>query len=330
MDLPSANDEAPRNLIEEVVCRHLLPLVLQQQQATNDEQQQPAAPIVGYEWWVHTRPVAANLGHNLHFDTDEAWLAQEQQLAHPVVSSVLYLTGGGAGGGATVVLDQTPESTVNASTAWLARPVDNAYLTFPGNLLHGVLPCRGNNHHSSDDDDVDDDSDQHTGLTAATNDEDDESLLDATWKLWNVSCASEQKSAPVHRLTFMVGFWTRRVSDRMMKQKVYGPCGPLPSKKEATWVQAIYQGYSEETNQETLAVRRDVPSVALPRVTPAWEKLLIASPTAAPPLSIPRALDHRYFVAHAPTCFRESLFERSGQGVDDDDDPDTSIEHDDE
>ena len=35
--------------------------------------------IIGAEWWVHHRPVGANLGHQLHFDTDEALLDQKQE-----------------------------------------------------------------------------------------------------------------------------------------------------------------------------------------------------------------------------------------------------------
>jgi hypothetical protein len=122
----------------------------------------------------------------------------------------------------------------------------------------------------------------------------------------------------------------------MKEQKLYGPCGPLPSKEEATWVRALYEGYPKEP---TLAVprRRDVKAVPLPRVTPAWETLTKSTTTTAqPPLSIPRALDHGYFVTNAPTCFRESLFERDTDANvvdnedDDGDDDQDSTEQDDE
>ena len=67
---------------------HVLPLAQSQLKPGHD-------PIVGFEWWVrvHTRSIQANLGHQLHFDTDEAFLAQEKEVTHPAVSSVLYLTG---------------------------------------------------------------------------------------------------------------------------------------------------------------------------------------------------------------------------------------------
>ena len=76
-----------------------------------------ADSIVGYEWWPHTRPVQANLGHNLHFDTDESLLAETGDITHPIVSSVLYLTGG-ADSGATIVFDQTPDSKDIAKHGW--------------------------------------------------------------------------------------------------------------------------------------------------------------------------------------------------------------------
>ena len=74
------------------------------------------------------------------------------RLEHPVLSSVLYLSGstgrpssaadkggGGGGGGPTVVLDQTPEGGP-AMRAWAVHPAEGRFLAFSGNLLHGVLP----------------------------------------------------------------------------------------------------------------------------------------------------------------------------------------------
>ena len=34
-----------------------------------------AERIVGFEWWVHTRAEARSIGHQMHFDTEEASLA---------------------------------------------------------------------------------------------------------------------------------------------------------------------------------------------------------------------------------------------------------------
>jgi len=333
MDLPNNNEDikSPRNLIEDVVCNHLLPLAQQQlskrskdsttEDDEEEETQQPAT-IVGYEWWVHTRPISANLGHNLHFDTDEALLAQDKVITHPVVSSVLYLTGGG-GGGATIVLDQTPDAPTNAESAWLARPVDNSFMTFPGNLLHGVLPCPGKGGAGS----KVDDKIGASSVSATNETSNDDTMLSTISKLWNdqsSSLSAKKEEAPVeqHRLTFMVGFWTRRVPDRMKEQKLYGPCGRIPPIEEegATWVQAIHEGYNDSGRQSHERCA-DIIAADLPRVAPAWEEIhrsqpsssattAATTPTTDPPLEIPRAIDHRYFVADAPTCFRDSLFER--------------------
>ena len=133
--------DCPSNMIEDVIVNHLLPLAERTLQESNVKSS--SQKIVGAEWWTHTRPISANLGHPLHFDTDEVLLRKEKTVSHPIVSSVLYLTGSGGGGGSTVVFDQTPESTEVAKQAWISQPVDNAFMVFPGNLLHGVLPCTG-------------------------------------------------------------------------------------------------------------------------------------------------------------------------------------------
>ena len=123
-------EKEPTNVIEDVIKNHLLPLA---EQECSDES------IVGVEWWVHTRPTGNNLGHPIHFDTDESLLAREKKVSHPVVSSVLYLTGAerdketnSASAGPTIVFDQTPDSTTVASKAWISKPQDNSFMIFPG------------------------------------------------------------------------------------------------------------------------------------------------------------------------------------------------------
>eukprot|EP00808_Paulinella_micropora_P029955 g79967.t1 len=97
----------------------------------------------GIEWWVHKRPSGAHMP--MHFDKDEGLFARKQQLKHPQVSSVLYLTDAG---GATLVVQQTCAS--QDITQMFPRkpragvscaPKRNRYFHFPGNLLHGVLPA---------------------------------------------------------------------------------------------------------------------------------------------------------------------------------------------
>jgi hypothetical protein len=138
-----------------------------------------------------------------------------------------------------------------------------------------------------------------------------------------------------HRLTLMVGFWTRRVPDKMKNQRLYGPCGPMPPcTDEHTWVQEISQGYKQEKggskkgankkggkNKSTKAVAVTTKGagcgsndalkvVPIPRVTPTWESFQTNASMEEPPLMIPRGIDHRFFVHSGSMCFRESLFER--------------------
>lgn len=274
---------AATNLIEDVVCNHLLPLV--RQQLGNE-----AEKIVGYEWWVHTRPVTANLGHQLHFDTDETLLAQDRHVTHPIISSVLYLTAP-PGTGATIILDQTPESRVNAGKAWYCEPVDNSFILFPGNLLHGALPCLGvllptKESHSG----ASDPSDLLSNLTSALK-------------------SKKQRQSAGNRLTLMVGFWTRRVPDSMKDRKLYGPCGALPPKEETAWVETIFKGYPMEPAHQTMS--KEFSGTALHSVAPAWEEISVAKEPKEIPIEIPKEYDHRFFIANAPYCFRDSLFERN-------------------
>jgi hypothetical protein len=286
--------QAPANLFEQVTEEHLMPLAVKQLG------EETAAEICGFEWWVHTRPIQANLGHNLHFDTDEALLSQEGKITHPILSSVLYLTGGEQGG-ATVVLDQTPDDEKNAEQCWRSVPKDNSFLVFPGNLLHGVLPCPG----------------KTPVQEAPPASKSEESIVVSD--LWK-DPASSSPAVPVkHRLTLMVGFWTRRVPDKMKNQRLYGPCGPMPPcTDEHTWVQEISKGYGGKKNKKskkvaatkTITDDANFKTVAIPKITPTWESFHSTASQDEQPLMIPRAIDHRFFVHSGSMCFRESLFER--------------------
>lgn len=256
------HQEKPANLIEAVIQDHLLPRV----------RDYVNAEIVGYEWWVHTRPHQANLGHNLHFDTDEALLSQDKQITHPCVSSVLYLSS--HGGGATIVLDQDPEAQQNAQVAWRSEPQENGLLLFPGHLLHGVLPCGGPNGATES---------EATKVTPSLDD-----------------LQKETAETPAeHRLTFMVGFWTRRVPDRMKNRRLYGPCGPMPPRDAFAWVEALYPAPAPSAPRPL--THRQVTTVG-----PVWEELTSKGAS----LVLPKALDHRFFVDGSPQCFHDSLFER--------------------
>jgi hypothetical protein len=290
--------------------------------------EETAAEICGFEWWVHTRPIQANLGHNLHFDTDEALLSQEGKITHPLLSSVLYLTGGEQGG-ATIVLDQTPDSETNAEQSWRSVPKDNSFLVFPGNLLHGVLPCPGK-----------------APVEAAPASVSKQAVVVSD--LWKDPASSPNAEPVKHRLTLMVGFWTRRVPDKMKNQRLYGPCGPMPPcTDEHTWVQEISKGYgggksggnkkSKKSKQVVATATKSIvddanfKTVPIPRITPTWEAFRSNASQDEPPLMIPRAIDHRFFVHSGSMCFRESLFERDEfDDMDDEEDEEGDEEEEDQ
>ena len=330
----------PGNLLEDVIWNHFYPLIEEQVSAqSTGSTEEDNTPICGAEWWVHTRPVKANLGHNLHFDTDEALLAQESVITHPLYSSVMYLTGGSKAqeGGATIVFDQTPDSAAVASRAWRCVPEDNSFLIFPGNMLHGVLPCPGSNPSNGDKDQS----------QAVVNEKTSDVTKDTIQKQW-IPSVSESSEVP-HRLTFLVGFWTRRVPDKMKNRKLYGPCGPIPPRpseassggKDAdpsfegmhTWVDEVYEGY--ESKDGTASATGGHPQTnllkdPLPCISPAWETIepVISNGSNSGKggesalLEIPMAIDHRFFVRGAPKCFRDSLFERTKDDEEDDEEED--------
>lgn len=290
-DLPKDTKSfKPSNAIEETIIQHLLPRL------QTNLGEKAASSIVGYEWWVHTRPVSASLGHNLHFDTDESKLAADGSITHPLVSSVLYLTAPPMSG-PTIVFQQSPDATENAPFAWYSIPKDNSFMTFPGNLLHGVLPC----------------------MSADALDEIEIlSTLDTLKESLIKACTETPPTDSLrHRLSFMVGFWTRRVPEEMTERGLYGPCGLLPD--EAEWVKELQDGYVFGQSHEDPTEPTFVPT-QLSCATPGWEVLPPRPQTAinTPGLEVPCAIDHRFFVADAPMCFRESLFEKDDEEEEDD------------
>ena len=71
----------------------------------------------------------------MHFDTEEGVLYSECQVVHPLVSSVLYLSGAHVAG-PTVVLDQKYGATHPAPSAQVSHPAD-------GHRDARALMCRG-------------------------------------------------------------------------------------------------------------------------------------------------------------------------------------------
>ena len=86
------------------------------------------------EMWAHNRPHAT--GHQLHFDSDNEG---QDQLRHPVVSTVVYLS---SEGGPTLVTNQRTTSQQLASHGWMSFPQEHRLVAFDGRVLHGVIPGR--------------------------------------------------------------------------------------------------------------------------------------------------------------------------------------------
>eukprot|EP00667_Euglena_gracilis_P009132 EG_transcript_9267 len=117
--------QPPTNAVECLVQK-LLPLTGRQ------------AEVVGTEWWVNTRLAERDMGHQLHYDTEAESISATGQVPHPILSSVSYLAGTTVAG-PTVVLDQVVDGP-EATRGWIVRPKPGAFMTFPGDRLHGVLP----------------------------------------------------------------------------------------------------------------------------------------------------------------------------------------------
>eukprot|EP00971_Amphidinium_carterae_P125908 2494340-Amphidinium_carterae.1 len=90
------------------------------------------------EWWAHCRPHAS--GHQLHFDSDNEGIGGAR---HPICSCVVYISGGEAVGGPTLVTNQRLSDTTLATKGWLAFPCVGRTTIFDATVLHGVLPGRG-------------------------------------------------------------------------------------------------------------------------------------------------------------------------------------------
>ena len=218
----------------------------------------------------------------------EALLEQESEVTHPLVSSVLYLTGGSANcsdkssmarGGSTVIFSQDPKSKKYAKSAYIGTPQDNSYMIFPGNLLHGVLPCP--------------------------------SIIEG--------CTNKSPPNQTHRLTFMVGFWTRNVPKNIKKRTLYSACGLLPPPtRKHTWVRDSIKAFNDlDIDQRILKGNSDPKNLNkenLPVVMPAWETIEYdETQLSKQDLEFPCSLNHRFFVKEdneEPNYFWESLFQK--------------------
>eukprot|EP00557_Chaetoceros_sp_GSL56_P004492 CAMPEP_0176500636 /NCGR_PEP_ID=MMETSP0200_2-20121128/13685_1 /TAXON_ID=947934 /ORGANISM="Chaetoceros sp., Strain GSL56" /LENGTH=761 /DNA_ID=CAMNT_0017899373 /DNA_START=46 /DNA_END=2332 /DNA_ORIENTATION=- len=304
-----------QNVVEDVIISYLLPRV----RAVVGEEQ--LSNLAGFEWWVHTRPHGANLGHQLHFDTDEALLEQDQVVSFPICATVLYLNGDDHAVhgqnhkfGSTVLFDQTPYCNKNAERAWISTPRPRSFLVFPGNLLHGVLPCAPASAVKQN---------KNNRKRKSIKAETDESQM----SLSNGSISNGTHDKP-HRLTFMVNFWARNIPEKLKKRKLYGPSGPLPPKtRRHCWTSDLLNGNaypSPRSIPNKTALELPYRMGILLCIEPAWERLnqneekdgansnnKNSITTKRAPAEVPKSgINQRFFVKNAPDYFHSTLFEK--------------------
>ena len=228
--LPVREGQAPTNALE-ALARRLLPLT------------GCASEVVGIEWWVHSKAASRSLGnqhgHQMHFDTEEG-LARRGEVAHPAVSSVLYLSDCGASG-PTVVLDQRYAGTP-ATSAHISHPQKGHVLLFPGDRLHAVCPA--------------------APPSRTQRAREGSGKLHAAWQ-------------QPRRVTLMLGFWTRDVASALGPRLPYTACGPMPRVSRAcSWPATLAippaQPAVDEGGSDPLRLPTRHP---VPRVRPAWETL---------------------------------------------------------
>ena len=141
--------QRPSNIVEQLIMNVMMPLVQDQINGSNmhssSNSSTGSSSIVGAEWWIHKRPRGKNLGHALHWDSDERSVNGVGNVRHPEWSSVCYLSGSGGSisSGRTVVFDARVDDMEYPDKCWVAKPSNNGdVLLFDGELLHGVLPGR--------------------------------------------------------------------------------------------------------------------------------------------------------------------------------------------
>jgi hypothetical protein len=109
----------PRTLFEQVI------LGLRPQVPASDRD-------VGAEWWMRSQ--RADSGFKFHFDRDEV---RADRVVSPRRSSILYLS---ETGGPTLIVDVGPDDDRAPVHGLAVHPRPGRFATFPGTLLHGVLP----------------------------------------------------------------------------------------------------------------------------------------------------------------------------------------------
>lgn len=322
----------PSNAVEALIAR-LRPLLGRQDLACA-------------EWWVHTRPVGRHPGHELHYDLEESLLEASGRVLHPLVSSVVYLSGG-ASAGPTIVLDERlspdgeppqPEPRERAGKrprpggdapseaqaragagertarrCWLAHPLERGFFSFPGHLLHGVLP-------------VDAPPRAAAGTPPLARRGEPRRRAPAEADGWP---APEQPGAAgEQRLTLLVAWYGEdvRSSGSRARGRGLGPQGAVPRpSRRVTWPRDLEMGDERPRVGPPGAARVAAPERA-PRQVPvvgvahAWEPLPAPEPTRAtapgggangPLLEVPCHLDQHFFM-RTPDDVRQRLLREHG------------------
>jgi tetratricopeptide (TPR) repeat protein len=278
----------PLNMVEALIRDIMLPLVDEcnaSKFANSDD------PIVGAEWWVHKRKVGRNLGHALHWDTDESSLNRlgAQGLRHPCWSSVCYLGGNSTeSSGKTVVFELRTDGKEYPKKCWVAKPTGNGdVLVFDGSLLHGVLPGRGGSASSGAAD-----------AAGGSGDGDDT------------------------RLTLMVGFWSvdlmknRQASKRASRRR--GGALSLPRPVRSTqWPNDLDLSHLQNRD-DAAGSEKELPSgktvSADPSMVQCCQPAFVRVPPAMPSSRqlpvVPASIQQRFWVRDAGT-FRRALLDGS-------------------
>jgi tetratricopeptide (TPR) repeat protein len=279
----------PKTAVEELILE-LLPLT------ERDD-------IIGAEWWVHTRPVSGgDIGHQLHFDTDERTLENTGRIMHPAFGSVVYLSGQGSTdgkphtrGGSTVIFDQTPSAEKFAERAWIMHPQDRAFMLFSGDRLHGVLPSMPESQPSS---------------TEGSEDAKEPAVKRAKTDIVPDQLEDEGQN----RLTLLIGWWNSTKFDEpddgsTAGARYFGARAAAPPDVE--WPKHLKPGKRGTSGEWARGVVCDNNLVSL--ATSAWEAVP-GSPAKNPELELPRANDQRFY-ANAPTDFINRMMEEHrGEG----------------
>ena len=302
--------DPPSNAVEQL-ARVLLPLARCQTEE-----------VVGCSWWAHAKPYGeGGLGHQLHFDTEERALNATGEVLHPAVTTVTYLSEGGAplaeaaalaahasastsasAYSPTVIFDQRVADCSararGARVAHVVHPIEGTTLFYPGDRLHGVCPAPEGTPAASAPPSASHPPNEERarkrhckasrhsdGLEQAEEAPRDESLQPAT------------QFAP--RITLMISFWTRAIGPRDVpaaarRASTTGVCAAVPpSTRSCSWPRTL------DLDPELPNWSRAAPApriMEVPAVADPWQPIPAAQPDAWQGLRVPEERDTHFFV----------------------------------